>query len=84
MSLSHMDMKDMIVPLLGIDQYKSKIAEDDQIITLNFTVNDKNVGKDLVGWIERGYDFIIDADVSPGEITRGKYAVFVEMNRRLC
>lgn len=83
MSLNHMDMKDMIVPILGIDQYKSKIAGDDQIITIDFTVNDKNVASDLVDWIERGYDFIIDADVSPGEITSKKFAVFVEINRRL-
>ena len=32
-------------------------------------------------WFERGYDWVLDADVSTGEIADGKRMVFVEMQR---
>lgn len=81
-SLNYMDMEDELTPLLGIDEFKSRLGEDDDIITLNFIIKSKEAGEDLVIWLERGYEFIIDADVSPGEVERGKYYVFAEMNRR--
>jgi len=36
----------------------------------------------LASWFEKGYDFVIDAQVSKGEVRRGKHVVFVEMERR--
>jgi hypothetical protein len=81
-SLNYMDMEDQITPLLGIDEYKSKLGEDAEVITLSFSVDSKEAGEDLVIWLERGYEFIIDAELSPGQVERGKYYVFVEMNRR--
>lgn len=81
-SLNYMDMEDQITPLLGIDEYKSKLGEDAEVITLSFVVDSKEAGEDLVIWLERGYEFIIDAEISPGQVERGKYYVFVEMNRR--
>lgn len=81
-SLNHMDMEDEVVPLLGIDEFKSRLGEDDDIITLNFIVKSEAAGEDLVIWLERGYEFIIDAETSPGEVENGKYYVFAEINRR--
>lgn len=81
-SLNYQDMKDQITPLLGIDEFESRIGEDYDIITLNFMVNNQEVGEDLVIWLERGYDFVIDAETSPGEVDTEKYYVFVEINRR--
>ena len=40
------------------------------------------MGNDLADWFEHGYDWILDAQVSDGEISPRKYLVFVEMNRR--
>jgi hypothetical protein len=34
---------------------------------------------DLVEFIEKGYKFILDADMSAGEENDGQYQVFVEM-----
>lgn len=81
-SLKHLDMENQIVPTLGIDIYKSKIGYDNEIITLNFTVKQSPVADDLTEWLEKGYDWVIDAEPSPGEITNNRYMVFVEMNRR--
>jgi hypothetical protein len=38
--------------------------------------------EDLVSWFERGYEWVLDASVSDGELEPGKWLVFVEMDRR--
>lgn len=81
-SLNHLDMENHVLPLLTIDEFKSRVGEDDDVITLNFIVDNKDVADDLVMWLERGYDFILDAETSPGEVENGKYYVFAEINRR--
>jgi hypothetical protein len=35
-----------------------------------------------MNWFEKGYDFVIDADRSPGEIKPNRYLVYVEIRRR--
>lgn len=75
-------MVDQVTPVLGIDEFQSRIGEDSDIMVLNFIVSGQDVGGDLVDWLERGYDCIIDAEVSPGEVLDKKYYVFAEMNRR--
>ena len=47
-----------------------------------FRSKSEAAGNDLVDWLERGYDYVLDASLSEGEISPGKYLVFVEMNRR--
>jgi hypothetical protein len=49
---------------------------------LAFVIKNKQAGDDLCDWFERGYDFVLDAQVSEGEVSPGRYLVFVEMNRR--
>lgn len=81
-SLEYLDMQGHVTPVLGIDEYQSKIGEDSDIIVLSFLVSGEAVGNDLVDWLERGYEWIIDADISPGEVLDRKFMVFAEMNRR--
>jgi hypothetical protein len=35
-----------------------------------------------VSFLESGYDWILDADISTGEVRDGEYLVFLEMQRR--
>ena len=77
-----MDMEDQMLPYIGIDQYESSVGENDDMITLDFLVKGKAQAQDLAEWFERGYEWVVDADSSPGEVKGGNYAVFVEMNRR--
>jgi len=51
-------------------------------VLIAFTVNSKLCGEDLTSWLETGYDYILDAAVSDGEVDKGQYLVFAEMNRR--
>jgi hypothetical protein len=77
------DLKLVLEPYLEIDMYKSKIGKDDEICVINFLVNDKQAAIDLVDFIEKGYNFCIDADISSTEFKPGSYFVFVELLRRL-
>jgi len=51
-------------------------------VVLSFYVKNSLAASDLVDWFETGYQFVVDADKSPGEISPNKYLVFVEIKRR--
>jgi len=75
-------MDGLIKPIVHVDEFTSKMGDDDDVIVLSFFLRDPTAAKDLMNWFERGYDFIIDADRSPGEIKTNRYLVFVEIRRR--
>lgn len=75
------DLKDLIDPIFEVDSYQSKMGDDEDIVVVSFTVEDTGAAKDLVDFIEKGYEFVLDADSTPGEIDNGRYKVFVEMER---
>lgn len=76
------DMEGQVDPLVTVDEYAAKMGNDSDIVTLSFIVKSELAGNDLVDWFERGYDWILDASVSEGEVEVGKWLVFVEINRR--
>ncbi len=82
MSLDYMDLEGQLNDKITIDEYAAKMGKDSDIVTITFTTYSKLAAKDLVTWFERGYDFVLDASVSDGEIEPGKWLVFVEMDRR--
>jgi hypothetical protein len=57
------------------------MGDDADIIILSFKVGGKEPAMDLMNFIERGYDWVLDADVSAGELDDGEYLVFVELER---
>jgi hypothetical protein len=81
-SLDHLDMVGQIDPILSIDEYAAKMGPDHEVVTLSFIVKSQLAGEDLVSWMERGYDWVLDASLSDGELAPGKYIVFVELDRR--
>ena len=81
--LDYQDMIGQVEPTVSVDEYAAKTGTDSDVVTLAFIVNSEAAGDDLVNWFERGYDWILDASVSEGELTPGKYLVFVEMKRRI-
>lgn len=80
-SLQQHDLRHFVKKVIDIDSYKSKIGDDNEIVVLSFTVNDEDPAKDLEHFIELGYTFVLDADVSPGETDNGDYKVYVELER---
>ena len=81
-ALEYKDMLGMVKPTIHIDEFSSKMGDDEDVIVVSFFVRSKDAAKDLVSWFEKGYDFVLDADQSPGEIKPGRYLVYVEMRRR--
>lgn len=80
--LEYMDLKEQMSNKLTVDEYAAKMGKDNEIVTITFEVYSKLAAEDLTAWFERGYDFVLDASVSKGELEPGKYLVFVEMLRR--
>jgi hypothetical protein len=80
--LGYKDMEGMMKPTVHIDEFSSKMGEDADVIVVSFFVRDKQAAKDLMNWFEKGYDFVLDADQSPGEIKPNRYLVYLEMRRR--
>jgi ABC-type Fe3+-hydroxamate transport system substrate-binding protein len=80
--LDYHDLEGIVIPTVTVDEYAAQMGKDSEIVTIAFIVKNKQSGEDLSDWFERGYDFVLDAQVSDGELTSGKYLVFVEMNRR--
>lgn len=75
------DLADMVHPLFEVDTYRSKMGEDRDVCVLTFRVKDRDPARDLMEFIEKGYDFVLDSDVSSGENDKGEYFVFVELQR---
>jgi hypothetical protein len=80
--LDYHDLEGQMIPTVTVDEYAAHMGNDSEIVTLAFTIKSEAAGNDLVDWFERGYDFVLDAQVSEGEVKPGQFLVFVEMNRR--
>ena len=80
--LGYKDLEGIMKPTIHIDEFSSKMGEDSDVIVVSFFVRDRQAAKDLTSWFEKGYDFVLDADTSPGEIKPNRYLVYLEMRRR--
>ena len=76
------DLEDVGSNRFSIDQYKSKMGEDKNIMVLAFTVDGKAPAMDLERFAETGCPAVMDADATPGTMEDGKHRVFVEFARK--
>ena len=80
--IGYKDLEGMMKPTIHVDEFSSKMGDDDDIIVVSFFVRNQQAAKDLMAWFEKGYDFVLDADKSPGEIKPNRFLVYVEIRRR--
>jgi len=80
-TLRPQDLKNLISNIFEVDSYNSKMGTDKDIVVVSFTAEKKEPADDLINFIERGYEFVLDADASPSEAKDGRYKVFVEIER---
>lgn len=80
-NLEHDDLARLVHDELHIDDFKSKLGADKDICVISFKIAGKEPALDLINFLEKGFDFIIDADVSSGEMNDGDYVAFVEIER---
>ena len=79
--VTHGDLGRLVEPNMTVDEFRSKMGEDKDIVVIGFTVFGKDPADDMVNFIEKSYDWVLDADVSSGETSDGNYVVFVEIQR---
>ena len=80
--LEYKDMVGILKPTMHVDEFSSKMGDDDDVIVVSFFVRNKQAAQDLANWFEKGYDWVLDADISPGEIKPGRFLVYIELRRR--
>ena len=79
--LRPLDLKEMVHNTFEVDSYRSKMGEDRDVCVVSFHVKDRAPANDLMEFIEKGYHFVLDSDVSSGENKDGEYFVFIELER---
>lgn len=82
MSLKKGDLVDLVRTKIHIDEYESKMGKDDNIVVISFKVKYRDPATDLVNYLEKGYEWVLDADVSAGTVSDGGWIVFIEAARR--
>jgi len=80
--LEYGDLEGIMKPTIHVDEFSSKMGDDEDNFVVSFFVRDKQAARDLVSWFEKGYDFVLDAARSPGQIKANRYLVYVEIRRR--
>lgn len=75
------DLERLVHPKMHLDEFKSKMGDDADILVASLKVKEKEPANDLMSFIERGYDWVLDSDVSTGELDDGDYLVFIELER---
>jgi len=75
------DLEDMVYNVFEVDAFQSKMGDDRDVCVLSFRVKDRSPARDMMEFIEKGYSYVLDADVSAGEDRHGNYHVFVELPR---
>jgi hypothetical protein len=80
--LEYKDLETLVKPTLHIDEFASKMGDDADVVVLSFYIRDKQAAVDLVSFFEKGYEYILDAETSEGEVKPNRYLVYVELKRR--
>jgi hypothetical protein len=81
MSIEKGDLKRLVHDELHIDEFESKLGENKDVCVVSFKVAGKEPSQDICSFVEKGYEWVLDADVSPGEMDDGDYLVFIELPR---
>jgi len=79
--LSEDDLKWLVDDNVLIDMHKTKLGADKDYLVLSIAVNDRTPAHDLARFIENGVHKFKDVEVSPATDSKGRYLVYVEMER---
>ena len=52
------DLDRLVIPEMHIDEFKSRMGDDADVIVLSFKLKDKEPANDLMMFIERGYEWV--------------------------
>lgn len=71
------DLEDMVLPMVTIDEYASKL--DENAIVIGFYVQDRDAADDLNRFVQKSPVEMLDTEVSPAPDQHGYYIVFIEL-----
>ena len=80
-AVSKGQLRNLVDVIVSIDQYKSKIDEDRNMVVLAFEVMNEMAAGDLSNFIETGAYDVEDTEVSASTNVDGNYMIYVEMRR---
>jgi hypothetical protein len=69
------DLVDRVKPEVHFDEFGAKMGTDDDVIVASFKIMGQAAASDLETFLEKGYDWILDAETSAGEIEDSYYLV---------
>jgi hypothetical protein len=75
------DLEDMVLPLISVDEYQSKV--DDSAVVFGFYVNDRDAANDLNRFIQKSPTNLLDTEVSPAPDQNGYYDRLAQNVREL-
>ena len=78
--LKEQSLDHLIIPMLTVDEYESKI-DDKRVIVVGFFMFDKDPAEDLASFIDKSSSKVLDTEVSPAPTPDGYYVVFIELLR---
>jgi hypothetical protein len=81
MTVKFGEMKDLVTPVISIDQYVPKIGEPSETVVVAYEVSYEQPAHDLSNLIETDIIDSLDVDISQGPNADSKYMVFVEFER---
>lgn len=73
------DLCDLLLPLISIDEYESKVSAE--AVVIGIYVHDKDAASDLNRFIQKSALQILDTDISPAPDSHGYYLVFIELDK---
>lgn len=82
MGLRFEELKDMIVPLISVDEFEPKTGTNEEVIVVAFFAKDELPAYDLDDFIDKSIIDFVDSEVSPNQNDEGLYPVFVEFRRQ--
>ncbi len=82
MGLRHLELENMVLPLISVDEFEPKTGTTEEVIVAAFFCKDELPAIDLDEFIDKGVIEMLDSEVSPNPNEDSFYLVFVEFKRQ--
>lgn len=82
MGLRYEELKNLVLPLISVDEFEPKIGTNEEVIVVAFYCKDELPAYDLEDFIDKSVVEFLDSEVSPNPDRNGNYVVFIEFKRQ--
>lgn len=82
MGVRNEELKNLVLPVISVDEFEPKIGTNEEVIVAAFFCKDELPAYDLEDFMDKGVIEFLDSEVSPNPDKDGNYVVFVEFKRQ--